>query len=493
MYAEYANEIELGEDYLYYEQGERFSDIPLPPVMNVLLFAGWIVISLIGFVLIFLAKNPVAGTIIIALPTFIGMVLKPTFGLCILMSVLPTGAGIGFSQTFSLDRAVGLALAVSFALNVLITRPGLRIRNKAIWVMGLYTIWICMVSLAGTYLGLELMRAFTQIQLLMLILIVYWILETNGEKTFQWALRAYVLGTLGTIILAFITGTAIRTLEETSQTRYSATLGEAIDANMLAALTSTAFLAAIYLFARNRNLFWRMINLAAILFLPLMLLKIGSRGALVALAFTMLSPLLFIRQVARRPALAVLLLVIFLLASIGSGLLIKSDGLERSVADRLTDVGYAKESIHYRMEPIKLAVKTVARNPAGTGYYSWFEQTGTLIWPHNDFFLVLGIYGIPGALLFICFMGILLLAIRRIPLGLEKIYVRAVIIFLIMMGLTIGQMFHKYYWVFLAFVMAGERIAKIYTPTDDSEPAGEYEDDSLTEYEHVQTDEPVAL
>jgi len=492
MYAEYVNEIELDQDYLYYEQGERFSDIPLPPVMNVILFAGWIVISLIGFAVVFLAKNPVAGAVIVALPTFIGMVLKPTFGLCILMLVLPTGAGIGFSQTFSLDRGVGLALAVSFALNVLITRPGLRICNKAIWIMGLYTIWICMVSLAGTYLGLELLRAFTQLQLLVLILIVYWILETNGEKTFQWALRAYVLGTLGTIALAFITGTAIRTLENTSQTRYSATLGEAIDANMLAALTSTAFLAAIYLFARNRSLFWRLINLAAILFLPLMLLKIGSRGALVALAFTMLSPLLFIRQVARRPALAVLLLLIFLLASIGSGLLIKSDGLERSVADRLTDVGYAKESIHYRMEPIKLAVKTVAKKPAGTGYYSWFEQTGTLIWPHNDFFLVLGIYGIPGALLFICFMCILLLTIRRIPLGLEKIYVRAVFIFLVMMGLTIGQMFHKYYWVFLAFVMAGERIAKSYTPINDSESAGEYDNSSSTEYEPVYSDEAIA-
>ncbi len=53
-------------------------------------------------------------------------------------------------------------------------------------------------------------------------------------------------------------------------------------------------------------------------------------------------------------------------------------------------------------------------------------------------------------------------------------------------------MFHKYFWVFLAFVMAGERIAKIYTPTDDSESAGEYEDESLTEYEPAQTDEVFA-
>jgi hypothetical protein len=164
MYSEYEDEID-GEE-LFDEPAERTSDIRLPPVVNVLLLAIWVVVSLIGFAVIFLAKNPVAGAIIIGVPTFIGMVLKPTFGLCMLMLVLPTGAGVGFRQTFSLDRGVGLALAVSFILNVIITRPRLRIGNKALWVMMIYTLWICLASLAGPYLGYELVRAFTQIQLL---------------------------------------------------------------------------------------------------------------------------------------------------------------------------------------------------------------------------------------------------------------------------------------------------------------------------------------
>jgi hypothetical protein len=210
MYSEYENEIY--EDELAYEQGERTSDIQLPPAINVLLFAGWLVISLIGFAVIFLAKNPVVGAVIIVVPTFFGMVIKPTFGLCIMMLVLPTGAGIGYGQIFSLDRGVGIALAVSFAMNLMITRPGLRIGNKALWVMVLYTLWVCLASLAGPYLGLELVRAFTQVQLLVLIFIVYWILQTNGEKTFRWASRAYVVGTLGTIALTFITGSAIRVM-----------------------------------------------------------------------------------------------------------------------------------------------------------------------------------------------------------------------------------------------------------------------------------------
>jgi len=484
MYTEYSNQIEFGQEDLYYEEGERTSDIQLPPVMNILLLVIWAVVSLIGLAVAFLAKNPVAGAVIIAVPTFIGMVIKPTFGLCIMMLVLPTGAGIGFKQSFSLDRGVGIALAISLALNFLITRPRLRIGNKTLWVMSLYTVWIFLVSLAGPYLGFELMRAFTQFQLLVLILLVYWILETNGEKTFRWALRAYVIGTLGTITLAFITGTAIRVLEDTPETRYAATLGEAIDANMLAALTSTAFLAAVYLFARDKKL-WRLVHFIAILFLPIMLLKIGSRGALVALVFTMLSPLLFVRQISRRPALVALLLLVILMASICAGLLIKAGGLETSVAERLTNVGYAKESIRYRMEPIKLSIKAVSTRPTGTGYYSWFERTGTLIWPHNDFFLALGIYGIPGALLFSLFMITLMFTIKRTPLGLEKLYTRAILIFLIVMGLTIGQLFHKYFWVFLAFVMAGERIAQLHVSTGNLETTAEYEDGLLTQYECV--------
>ena len=78
MYSEYEDEIY--EDEMLYEQTERTSDIQLPPVINVLLFAMWIVICSIGFAVIFLAKSAVAGAVIIAVPTFIGMVIKPTFG-----------------------------------------------------------------------------------------------------------------------------------------------------------------------------------------------------------------------------------------------------------------------------------------------------------------------------------------------------------------------------------------------------------------------------
>jgi len=478
MYTGYENVIPEAD--LWYEPPQRSSDIQLPPAMNILLLAVWAVICLIGFAVIFLGKNTAAGIVIIAVPTFIGMVIKPTFALCIMMLVLPTGAGIGAGQDFSLDRGVGIAVAISFALNLLITRPRLRIANKALWVVVLYTIWVFLVSLAAPYLGLELRRAFTQVQLLVLIFIVYWILQTNDAKTFRWALRAYLLGTLGTITLAFLTGAAIRAIEETPEARYSATLGHAIDANMLAGLTSLAFLAAIYLFARDKKILWRIIYLMAMVVFPIMLLKIGSRGALIAIAFTMLSPLLFIRQVARKPGLAVLLLVVILLASISAGLVVKTGKLETGVADRLTDIHRAKQAISYRMTPIKQAVRCAVKKPTGTSYFGWFEHSGLLILPHNDFFLALGIYGIPAAGLFAFFIIMLMWTVKRIPLGWEKLYARAILTFLLVMGLNVGQLYQKHFWVFLVFVIISERIAEFFAPTtDDLVPDAEYEEDLL--------------
>jgi len=478
MYTGYENVIP--EANIWYEQSERTSDIQLPPAMNILLLAIWAVICLIGFAVIFLGKNTAAGIVIIAVPTFIGMVIKPTFALCIMMLVLPTGAGIGARQEFSLDRGVGIAVAISFALNLLITRPRLRIANKALWVIVLYTIWVFLVSLAAPYLGLELRRAFTQVQLLVLVFIVYWILQTNDAKTFRWALRAYVLGTLGTITLAFVTGAAIRAVEETPEARYAATLGEAIDANMLAGLTSLAFLAAIYLFVRDKKILWRIVYLVAMLVLPVILLRIGSRGALVAITFTVLSPLLFIRQVARKPGLAVLVLVVILLASISAGLVVKTGRLETGVAERLTDIHRAKQAISYRMTPIKQAVRCAVRKPTGTSYFGWFEHSGLLILPHNDFFLALGIYGVPAAGLFAFFIIMLMWTVKCIPLGWEKLYARAILTFLLVMGLNVGQLYQKHFWVFLVFIMAGERIATFSTPaTDELVPYTEYEEDLL--------------
>ncbi|MGE5293195.1 MAG: hypothetical protein ACM3VT_00050, partial [Solirubrobacterales bacterium] len=263
MYASYGNE--LIDEGLLREPQDRTSDIQFSPAMNAMLLAGWLVICAIGFAVILLAGNAVAGVAVIAIPTLVGMIIKPTFALSILMLVLPTGAGVGFQGAFSLDRGVGLALAASFFLNVLLTRPGLHLRHKALWFAAGLSVWIGLSSLTQPNLTMEMGRAFTQFQLLVLVLIVYWILETNHENTFRWALRSYVIGMVGSIVLAIKSGQTIRAVQETRDVRYSATLGQAIDANMLSAMIAVAFLSAIYLFARDRSLFWRAVYVVALL------------------------------------------------------------------------------------------------------------------------------------------------------------------------------------------------------------------------------------
>lgn len=457
----YAKNAELMyEQESYYELPEPTSDIQLPPALNILLLALWVVICLIGFAIIFFAKNLFLGVVVIGIPTFFGMVMKPSFALCVLMLVLPTGAGVGIEQVFSLDRGIGIAVAIAFALNLLISRPRLRIGNKALWILVAYMIWVLFTSLGAPYVALEMRVAFTQFQLLALVFVVYWILETNRPNTLIWVLRSYVVGSLGTIILAFKTGAAIRAVEEEAG-RYTATLGRTIEPNMMSALIGLAFLTAIYLFVRDKRILWRIIYLVAIVLLPIMILRTGSRGGLIALAVTLVSPLLFVKQVWRKPALAALLVVIIVLALGAAAFLVKTRGLEEEVSERLTNVGQIRDAFGYRMELMKKAVQSLLKNPAGTSRYGWFEQTNVVSYPHSDFFYALGIYGIPGGTLFAFFVVMMMLTVKRIPLGMEKLYARTILIFLLVNGMSMGQILAKYFWVFMALVITVEDISSL--------------------------------
>lgn len=478
MWTGYANEI--SEEDLLYEPSERPTDIQLPPVVNILLLCGWLVICLIGFAIIFFANNIFLGIAVIGVPTFLGMVIKPTFALCLMMLVLPTGTGIGITGIFSLDRGIGLALAVSFLLNLMVSRPSLHIHNKALWVLVIYTIWVFFSTLAAPHVSWEVWHSFTQFQLLVLVFIVYWILQTNGEKAFRWALRSYVVGTLGMIIIAYKSGAQMVSVEEGE--RYSATAGGTIDSNMLSVLLSMAFLAAIYLLVRDKRILWRIIYLIAIVILPFMVLRTGSRGGLVALVFTMLSPLLFIRQVLRKPALAAIVLVVILLASVSVSLLVKKKGLEKQSASRLTDIQAAKVSLTSRFSYIRKGIEAAIKYPMGTGYYSWIERTGETHVPHNDFFFALGVHGIPAAVLFMTFVIMMMFTIKRMPLGLEKLYARAILTFLLVMGLDMGQLWQKHFWVFLTIIMSIEKISMLKSDASESIDGGIDEEDAGISY-----------
>jgi hypothetical protein len=52
------------------------------------------------------------------------------------------------------------------------------------------------------------------------------------------------------------------------------------------------------------------------------------------------------------------------------------------------------------------------------------------------------------------------------------------------MGLNIGQLFQKHFWIFLAFIIAIERIHKsLVTATDELSPHAEYEEDLSAQHQ----------
>jgi len=455
------------ETALYHESGSYYDEnmaIPVEEVdqplslVKVLGLGIWLVFCAVGFVVAYWAREPILGAFIAGGATLIGMLASPTFSLSIMMLVLPTGAGIGYAGAFSLEKGVGIALAISFVFFILLRRPDMRIKNKAIWCAIGFFVYASMSSMWGVYLSVELVRALTEIQLLILVLIAYWLLENNSASTFKWAIRAYVLGMISMVLWAFLTGVGFSSAAGKGG-RFEATIGDAIDANHMGVLLSVGFIYSIYLMVRDKKNIWRSVYCLGIILLPIMIIKTGSRGTIFALSFTLLSPMLFIRQIIRKPVLFGAMLLVLLLLAGTIVLFMKHGSVDKRVSYRLTNVGYAQDSMAERVGLMKKASETVFRYPIGTAYTGWFQRAGVSLFPHNDFFYALGIYGLPGAFFWFMFIIMTLLTIKRIPWGLEKLYARSLLIFLLITGLSLGQLAMKVYWMSMVIILASERMS----------------------------------
>jgi hypothetical protein len=126
------------------------------------------------------------------------------------------------------------------------------------------------------------------------------------------------------------------------------------------------------------------------------------------------------------------------------------------------------------------AVKAAVRRPTGTSYYAWFARTGSYSFPHSDFFLILGVYGLPGALLFAWLVVSLIRTIWRMPWNLEKLYARAVLTYLLVVGMNNANVYAKFYWVFLAVIIAAEGVSHFYSAEHGLSPVEEG-DETLAE------------
>jgi len=462
-------EQQLYQEPCYIEPTVRKTDIELSPATDAVIIGFWIVLGLIGLAIISILKMPLMGAFFIGIPTFALMVLKPTLALFVFMLVLPTGGGFAYQEMFSLTKGVGLALTVSFLLNIMLTRPRLYWRNKTILAAGLFLLWITFCSFTYPHRWLELStRALTTLQLFGLMLIAFWIIRSNGTRSLIWVLRGYVIGSMATNIGTMLTGKAMESITYGAQTRYTATLGQTVGANLLAAITGAAFFAAVYLFIRDRSLLWRLFHLSAMLFLPLIMLKIGSRSNLLALgvAFVVASTLSNI--VRKHPKLFLGFILVFIIAGAAAFFFIKKGGLQQQeqVTERLTDIEYARQSFNYRLFLVKKAIRAALSYPLGTGYWSFFDRVNWYQWPHSGLFHIMGVYGIPGLIIFLSMLFFTFRIITRMVSGPEKLFSLALFTFLVVASQANVLSFKKIYWLSIGIIMACEGISQIYAQSE---------------------------
>lgn len=133
--------------------------------------------------------------------------------------------------------------------------------------------------------------------------------------------------------------------------------------------------------------------------------------------------------------------------------------IDDPLSQRLTDVQKAKKAISYRLALIKSAISVSLQYPMGTSDSGWFFRSGQRHYPHNDFFYTLAAYGYPGAFLLTLMILSVVFSVRRMPLGWEKIYTRSVLIFILIIGLSGGHTYKKFFWMFLVIILATESIS----------------------------------
>jgi len=443
--------IEFGQD-------ARTLDLQLPKIIGGMFLGLWFLCLLIALVII--GRGDIfLGVLIVGIPTFIGMVLKPTFALAMVVLVLPIGAGFGVEGILSLDRSIGIALVVSFLLNVMLSRPRFKLSHSFLLIQMASVFWIAMNLLRTPVLSLELTLVFTQIQLLALSLITYWIFQNSNDKTYIWVLRSYVVGTVGSILIGVIKGVS---MTETVSGRYEGAGEIRMDSNALCVLIGLGVITSLYLLVRDKSLLWRLFYLAAIAYLPIMMIKTGSRGIMLAFIATALSPLLFIRQMGRKPTLYLVLIfaAVIMAGAVRYG--IKTQSVEEeSITSRYSDVGGAQNAFEYRLSLVKGAIEDVLNNPLGITFGGWLVRRVRSI-VHNNFFHLLSTCGYPGALLYVWLLISALRTIWHIPMSIEKIYARSVVIFLIIAGMDIFTFFDKSFWIFMIVAICAERMNSFY-------------------------------
>jgi len=230
--------------------------------------------------------------------TLMGIIWKPTFGLCVLFLVAPIGRLPGlspFGENLSVEKGFGFLFFMGVGMSTLAARVRLRLSGPAaIGSLILATLSVLSI-LWAVYPQVARSRSLTLFQFAGLGILVTSVARDRHSLT--WPLRLYVLSCLLAFAASQWTGLGT---EWGGGRRATLAIAERVmNANDFANLLGVGAVTAIYLNRRDPVRLLRWLWAGAVVVLPLAIIMSGSRGGAVALLVTMLLPLVFLRQLSK--------------------------------------------------------------------------------------------------------------------------------------------------------------------------------------------------
>jgi hypothetical protein len=404
--------------------------------------------------------------LLVTIPTFIGIAIRPAFGLCLTFAVLPIGRGLGVGTVLSADRGMAILFALGIIVNLLFTRKRL-VWGPPVWTLLFLTLLGGASIFWAVYPEIATMGTLTLVQILVWISLV--LAVGVHERDLVWPLRAFVVSCVMAAILLPVLGISGGEKERFTMAISAETT---INPNTMACMFCLGILTCVYLYARDPVRILRLFWVPAIVLLALMATKTGSRTAIMSLGITFLLPVLLLREVVRRPGVFAGLLLLQIILGLTIYLCIEYF-VSSDVAQRLISVSYREKSFGTRLIFIQEGVDYALRHPLGAGINCY--AAGTLRTVHNDLFYCLSNLGWLGALVFGVFAVAMIFAVRRTPPGWEKWYVRAVVIYLLASGLSGAWIFAKHYWAFMtvAWLMGQHMLRETATAQSQALPLGD--------------------
>jgi len=439
----------------YYPEEPQPESSPIESLM----WIAWGVICFLGLIIIFVLKQKAAGVAFIAIPTGMAMMLSVNFAFYVFMITLPMFSGIGFGENFTLTKAVGYVLLFSFAFSIIIGKMRFKF-SSFVWIVLAFFAFVVISLVINDPVEAFIINTFSYVQFAGFFCVIYWLLNHGGKKVLLTSVRAYLAGVMGLLLITFLTGGVTRSMEESSAGRFSAGLGEAVNANTLSVIIGTGLIIAVYLLVYDKNKLWKLLGMFSLFAFPLILILTGSRGTLAALFGTFVFPYVFTLK-PRINFKILVVLIILLGVSFGLVFFVMSRmQLSNKLTRRLTDTQEMKDSIAFRMYLNKAAFRTALKMPFGTGRINWPARSGIDTYPHNDIFYNTGLYGFPAGILLITIWIILGSKIKKLSLSPEKFLARSLLLLYLIVGLKGMYSGGKVYWMMIAIIAAAIEIGR---------------------------------